>query len=387
MSYDYDYGYMNNDSLSNRFSIDSVLFQQIVLPNKYYSIQKYVRDFCHNHSLVTNNCLSFNKELMRSLYLKKLSRSYRIPDVQIIPTTYNPFVFIHTEKTGGSTLREYISRSAEERKLETIIPCHGGIHCVTFDINSNLTSKENTSVVAGHFNWGIWNKLPQCSNDHNSNNNESNNSSNKCLPSSLVMSRHPINRAISFYYERCYRDKNSIGFGRRINDLTVKELEDISMFTRKAEISKDNEHMIIDEGMENAVCRTMAAQKKTSGLIMGVDELVIPPPLDNKFTEIAINNTKHCVIGVLERWDETIEVINHWFPWIDFTKDRNKRLMWSYVTDPSIHREKENKNNIRPELRIVLENINYCDLALYDEMNRIFEMQLKVARDQAFFET
>eukprot|EP01038_Epipyxis_sp_PR26KG_P017435 gene17435-24114_t len=65
-------------------------------------------------------------------------------------------------------------------------------------------------------------------------------------------------------------------------------------------------------------------------------------------------------VGVLERWDETIAVINHcWFPWIDFTKDHNKRLMWNYVTDPSIHREKENKNNIRPELRIVLENINY----------------------------
>ena len=144
----------------------------------------------------------------------------------------------------------FIVESAEKFQLDYFVPCHGSIHCVTVSLDdihehhykSNLS---NISVIAGHFFWNVWNQLPTFINynsslNKNSNKNNTNetntnasrtlgtfttdnnndhkkkkheemiNNNSKTISSSppppsascFVMGRHPIERAISYYYQR-----------------------------------------------------------------------------------------------------------------------------------------------------------------------------------------
>jgi hypothetical protein len=95
--------------------------------------------------------------------------------------------------------------------------------------------------------------------------------------------------------------------------------------------------------------------------------------------DIAVSNMKQCVVGILERWDETIDVINHWFPWIDFTSNPTRRRMFLYSG-------KETLKTIRPELLEVLHDVNKCDMILYEEMILLFNKQISIFKPDYFYQ-
>ena len=199
-----------------------------------------------------------------------------LPSVQPMPTPQSPFVFIHIEKTGGTTLREFISEAADRHGLQYVIPCHGGLHCVTLSLRDEFgpsaesesssaaaaakathtlstTNKtlitippwisrnlSNVSVVAGHFFWDVWDDLPTArtervqDNDYDNGNGNSTmndkkinfsegkgNVMKKRVPPCFIMGRHPVERAISYYYQRCFESTACVGYRRRINELSV----------------------------------------------------------------------------------------------------------------------------------------------------------------------
>ncbi len=283
------------------------------------------------------------------------------------------------------TLCRFIIESADRLGLQYFVPCHGSVHCVTLELPSFHSSEEelrllrNVSVVAGHFFWEVWKGLPaflptviaplltgesqpQISADR--------------VPSCLVMGRHPVERAISYYYQRCYQLPNCIGFQRRINELSAAELEFVTLRERQADYAADNATLLmLDEGMADAACRSMAGLKATTGLVV---DLAVPVPLPEELnerdTERAIRNVRHCVVGVLEHWEDTQEVLAAWFPWLDFSTDTHRRKM-------HIYSGKETVEEIRPELREVLLSLNTCDWALYQEMLRLFAAQLAALRE------
>ena len=129
--------------------------------------------------------------------------------------------------------------------------------------------------------------------------------------------------------------------------------------------------VVIDEGMEDAACRAIANAKATTGLIAGVDEVRVPPPLTEEETRRALGNLDHCVVGVLERWEETKAVMEYWFPWLDFSVDSHRRKM-------HIYSGKETARDLRPEIRDVLQSVSQCDLKLYARAVDLFEQQLQV---------
>ena len=57
---------------------------------------------------------------------------------------------------------------------------------------------------------------------------------------------------------------------------------------------------------------------------MGEDEIVVPPELTEEEVLRALGNVPRIVVGILERWGDTLRVMNHWFPWIDFSRDKNR---------------------------------------------------------------
>ena len=80
---------------------ETIIFNSLMTSS--YSFQRSTNAFCRKHLFTDRNCLIFISELSQDLMIRKHSR---FPPVQTFPSPLNPFVFVHIEKTGGTTLRE-----------------------------------------------------------------------------------------------------------------------------------------------------------------------------------------------------------------------------------------------------------------------------------------
>jgi hypothetical protein len=68
--------------------------------------QKYIKMICRVYKLASMDCAKLFGFVLHVAYQKLLITSVTFPSVQIMPTPSNPFVFLHIEKTGGTTMRE-----------------------------------------------------------------------------------------------------------------------------------------------------------------------------------------------------------------------------------------------------------------------------------------
>jgi hypothetical protein len=51
--------------------------------------------------------------------------------------------------------------------------------------------------------------------------------------SCFVMGRHPLQRVLAYYYQRCYSNKGCVGYGRYFNELSVREVIEIERTFRE----------------------------------------------------------------------------------------------------------------------------------------------------------
>eukprot|EP01034_Spumella_vulgaris_P021621 gene21621-27660_t len=349
-----------------------------------YSV--FVHKNCPNAFHIGRVSLANHASVSKQLWFEHLlAEEEGLPAVQRMPSPTSPFVFLHIEKTGGTTMREFIIESAEALSLKSFVPCHGGVHCVTLELPP-ADSLGNVSIVAGHFFWDVWKALPACRpgrfEDGLLSNAKQNTHDRSCQTSPLVIGRHPVERAISYYYQRCYQLSTCIGYQRRINELSVADLEFIAIHERQAAFAENNSTLVIlDEGMSNAACRSLAGAKATSGLHFSADSGIrLPPPLTDDERLRAMTHIQQCVVGILERWESTLVVVGEWFPWLNLHTDRTRRKMFLYSGKESI-------DDIRPELRELLERLNDCDMMLYSEMERLFDLQLsKLAEKNHYYQ-
>ena len=56
-----------------------------------------------------------------------------IPSVNLEPSNRQPFVFLHIEKTAGTTFRRHLALASQRNRLPFFIVSHGGIPHETFD--------------------------------------------------------------------------------------------------------------------------------------------------------------------------------------------------------------------------------------------------------------
>jgi hypothetical protein len=91
------------------------------------------------------------------------------------------------------------------------------------------------------------------------------------------------------------------------------------------------------------------------------------------------------VVGILERWTESKEVIKFWFPWMDFAQDPDKKIIPIPMMPLDLEIfTKETANSLRPELKNILLTANSCDMRLYEKMLLLFEAQLSIINNAAF---
>ena len=233
---------------------------------------------------------------------------------------------------------------------------------------------------------------------------ESEHTPNACF----IMGRHPVDRSISYYYQRCYYSPTCLGYGIMMNDLTRKELWEVAVMYRSGVVSihthgevmtyeafKDayiydldqqyigkredltNEDDVIvktiaDDGMAEITCRLLSNTRNTTGSFLG-NTLVIPGGPTPAEVAIAVTNADKCVIGLLERWPETKKVMNEWFPWIDMSHNSDRRKMQVYKDD-----NKETIYTLKPELYDILIHVNPCDMLIYNNMITRFNKQIDV---------
>eukprot|EP01031_Cornospumella_fuschlensis_P038988 gene38988-47427_t len=199
-----------------------------------------------------------------------------MPSVQWDPSPQDAFVYLHIEKTGGTTLRELIVQSADALGRNVFVPCYHGLSCLTFThpaaavepytVGSKLINHivkknfpvSNLSVIGGHFSWDRCYDLHHC------------NPTGKLL---REWTEAELDRLIISYrawyvdedlqrltfslqkkYERCLNTSSCPSY-----DASEHELVRMTNGKREAEI------VVIDDGMANAACRGILNKKSSTG--------------------------------------------------------------------------------------------------------------------------
>ena len=141
------------------------------------------------------------------------------------------------DEFGPSAESESSSAAAAAKATHTLSTTNKTLITIPPWISRNLS---NVSVVAGHFFWDVWDDLPTArtervqDNDYDNGNGNSTmndkkinfsegkgNVMKKRVPPCFIMGRHPVERAISYYYQRCFESTACVGYRRRINELSV----------------------------------------------------------------------------------------------------------------------------------------------------------------------
>ena len=73
-------------------------------PTYRASLQHATADFCQRHRLLETSCYQAVYQISKCI--KERVTDWELPNIQSMPTPQDPFVFIHFEKVGGTSLRE-----------------------------------------------------------------------------------------------------------------------------------------------------------------------------------------------------------------------------------------------------------------------------------------
>lgn len=311
------------------------------------ALQSAIAEFCRTHDIT--DCFALAHVVRDAALFRLDAARHELPTPQSRPSPSDPCVFLHNEKTAGSSLRRFFASSALNLGVGFYVPCYDDRAlydvdtCYGFDL-SHFEGDNEVAVLAGHFQWGVWDALPRSS-----------------TFTCFTMVRHPVDRALSLYYERVYSHPD-VG-GRLVNDLDAVELEWLLREFKGSAFSRYR-----DEGMCNTMCKMLLGLNVHKG--RRPDDVIPPiPPILN--TSLAIERLGRCVVGVQDDWRGTMSVLEAWFPWL--RQEEEERLNAGY-------RDKETRFTLRPELRDEIEKCNTCDLALYSHALELFETQLKILR-------
>jgi hypothetical protein len=91
----------SNETLKNRRKI---VFSQYV--SDRYTLQRSIVAFCETNMLAPISCGHISARISLAAYKAVLLKDLNLCDIQYLPTPEKPLIFIHIEKTGGTTLRE-----------------------------------------------------------------------------------------------------------------------------------------------------------------------------------------------------------------------------------------------------------------------------------------
>jgi hypothetical protein len=245
--------------------------------------------------------------------------------------------------------------------LNCYIPGKGGLPHMTFDLSGlSASEKSNLQVLAGHFDWDIVEDEEMAEVV----------SEQRTVAQCFTMLRHPVDRAISFFYERVYPVvKKTISAyaetedGPALLDLLIRG------FVGTAQ------GLLRDEGMSDTLTRQLSSASYRRGMTpddAARHNLNSQVLTDQHFIK-ARANFRLCIVGVVENMTASHRVLAHWFPWIgdigQNTTARTLRKNQGYV-------DKETVATLPHVVRQNIEEHNKYDLQMYHEGLEMFQNQL-----------
>ena len=179
-------------------------------------------------------------------------------------------------------------------------------------------------------------------------------------------------------------------------------------------VSEGSPIVWVDDSPSNAICRVLTGGPSVRGKPIQTDEelhsgqnieitLEDIPDLAPCDCSLALERMELAVVGLLENWEATINVLDTWFPWItrnitvEEEDDHVKRLVFSpfnpslrkellsmheYKTlDPSSYKKKSSstllKERMLPSSLQKIEAHNACDMQLYEKGRALFQRQVR----------
>ncbi|GMH97826.1 hypothetical protein TrST_g7074 [Triparma strigata] len=339
--------------------VDGLVFETDL--GEPYRLQRDAALFCRANSI---DCGLFFRELSKIVQQQNELRRLNLPKIQYIPTVTSPFIFLHHEKTAGSSLRRYIAQKSSDLGLGFYIPCytadgvyHEDFSCYSFDLHNaskvNGGERDDLAVVAGHMQWDVWAGEDGMK------------SFSGRTPNCLVMLRHPVDRAISLFYERVF-PRDDLDFGNtKINELSPTRLKFVVEQFRGSAWG-----MYRDEGFSNTLCKMLLGQNHFKGKTpseLNWEDIERADKAMMEDVERAIENLDQCVVGLQNDWETTKSMIWHFFPWLEFND--------SAKMNTGRGGGAETRDELRSELERVILNYNQCDMKVWEHAQKRFELQ------------
>lgn len=184
------------------------------------------------------------------------------------------------------------------------------------------------------------------------------------------MLRHPVDRAISLFYERVF-PREDLDFGNTmINALSPTRLNFIIEQFRGSAWG-----MYRDEGFSNSLCKMLLGQNHFKG----------KTPAELNWEDIekgestvkeeggigrAIERLDQCVVGLQSEWEVTKIMIWRFFPWLEFEDSAKMNTGRGGAA--------ETRDELRSELMKVILDYNECDMKVWEHAQERFALQREV---------
>ena len=294
-------------------------------------------------------------------YFKSRARSSRdrlATERRPKPTLQMPFVFMHQRKAGGSSMRSVLVHAAQQNNLTYWVPCYNKIGCENYDPPVDGTAKK-FAVFGGHMYWsGVEKALGTArgKRPHLDSN----------VPFECYTSfREPLSRVASCWDYRGFR----AFAGDNISAITPAKFHEYLAEGMNS----------YDEGCNNEPLRLMSdsgrAEEKVNKLTSGTGRepwcdadgwaLDAAATLERTLAHL----TEHCVVGVLERCEDTKASVEFFFPWLAASFDCGVHLnKYSGSAHSDLTRSEEAE----------IKHQNRLEYMAYDVANRLLDAQLEV---------
>ncbi len=297
------------------------------------------------------------------------TRDRPLPKVQHLPTPEDPFVFFHIPKSGGSSVREVIFNSAMDLTKtgafpisQVFIPCYEPKSCVNPPPDFHWASFSHPfRVLAGHFLWGQLDPYLSITNEPYDDNTFEINQQFSCF----IMLRHPVDRVESCYYWRFFKQ-----VGIHLADITLDKFSKVMHGFNKEWRT----------GCNNALLQHMSGFLRLKGINNNASR---ESAMGRLLYTLSVDHMQNCVVGMLDRWEETVQVVNHWFPWLKhFKLDAQRMNVAKNKPASAAGEDGEHQNQLRkrPDLVGLVEDLNYWEFKAYEYAVTLFEKQLLAIR-------
>ncbi|MDP6726841.1 MAG: sulfotransferase family 2 domain-containing protein [Candidatus Marinimicrobia bacterium] len=229
-------------------------------------------------------------------------------------------IFLHLPRTGGTTLRDILTKQYSDQETfenKTLLDTDGNFN------ENRVNQMSGYKLIKGHVYFGVHTFIPQT-----------------C--SYFSMMRDPVERTISAY--NYIKKRANHPYHELANSLSIEKF------------IKSGENKMVNNGQTRLI-----AGRETS--------LNIPfDKLDKSHLETAKKNiTDHfLLIGLTERYDETILLLKHMLRWDT-----------PYYSIANAIKRDERTKHIEPKLKELIIEYNQLDVQLYDYVSRLFDEQIK----------